>query len=107
MLGTRRLTKPMAACQTRQVTTNGAARSMARPKLPLTAREFALLAFLMANAGALVSRERLLSGVWRMGFDPGSNLVDVYVRYLRRKLGDGVVRTVHGVGYAGGTGGAG
>jgi DNA-binding response OmpR family regulator len=57
-------------------------------ELQLTKREFALLAFLMANAGSIVSRERLLSGVWQTTFDPGSNLVDVYVRYLRRKLGD-------------------
>lgn len=71
-------------------------------ELQLTAREFALLAFLMANAGRVVSRERLLNGVWRMGFDPGSNLVDVYVRYLRRKLGDdeaALVQTVRGFGY--------
>jgi DNA-binding response OmpR family regulator len=71
-------------------------------ELRLTKREFKLLAFLMANAGAIVSRERLLSGVWQMAFDPGSNLVDVYVRYLRRKLGDdegAVIETVRGFGY--------
>ncbi len=71
-------------------------------ELQLTKREFTLLAFLMANAGAIVSRERLLSGVWQMTFDPGSNLVDVYVRYLRRKLGDdegAVIETVRGFGY--------
>jgi two-component system, OmpR family, response regulator len=71
-------------------------------ELRLTKREFALLAFLMANAGAMVSRERLLSGVWQVAFDPGSNLVDVYVRYLRRKLGDdegAVIQTVRGFGY--------
>lgn len=71
-------------------------------ELQLTKREFALLAFLMANAGSIVSRERLLSGVWQTTFDPGSNLVDVYVRYLRRKLGDdegAVVQTVRGFGY--------
>lgn len=71
-------------------------------ELQLTKREFTLLAFLMANAGAIVSRERLLSGVWQMAFDPGSNLVDVYVRYLRRKLGDdegAVIQTVRGFGY--------
>ncbi len=71
-------------------------------ELRLTKREFVLLAFLMANAGAIVSRERLLSGVWQMTFDPGSNLVDVYVRYLRRKLGDdegAVIETVRGFGY--------
>ena len=71
-------------------------------ELHLTAREFALLAFLMANAGTTVSRERLLSGVWQLGFDPRSNLVDVYIRYLRHKLGDKeavIVQTVRGFGY--------
>lgn len=71
-------------------------------ELRLTKREFTLLAFLMANAGTIISRERLLSGVWKMAFDPGSNLVDVYIRYLRRKLEDDegtVIQTVRGFGY--------
>ena len=65
----------------------------------LTAREFALLETLMRHAGQVMSREQLLSHVWGYDFDPGSNVVDVYVRYLRRKLGDGVVETVRGMGY--------
>jgi len=65
----------------------------------LTAREFALLETLLRHAGQVLSREQLLSHVWGYDFDPGSNVVDVYVRYLRKKLGDGAVETVRGMGY--------
>ncbi|CAN5625227.1 response regulator transcription factor [soil metagenome] len=65
----------------------------------LTAREFALLETMLRCAGQVLSREQLLSHVWGYDFDPGSNVVDVYVRYLRRKLGDGVIETVRGMGY--------
>lgn len=65
----------------------------------LTAREFALLETFLRHADQVLSREQLLSNVWGYDFDPGSNVVDVYVRYLRRKLGDGVIHTVRGMGY--------
>jgi DNA-binding response OmpR family regulator len=65
----------------------------------LTGREFALLETLLRHSNQVLSREQLLSRVWGLSFDPGSNLVDVYVGYLRRKLGEGVVETVRGVGY--------
>lgn len=65
----------------------------------LTAREFALLETLMRHPGQVMSREQLLSHVWGYDFDPGSNVVDVYVRYLRRKLGADVISTVRGMGY--------
>jgi DNA-binding response OmpR family regulator len=65
----------------------------------LTAREFALLESLLRHAGQVMSREQLLSHVWGYDFDPGSNVVDVYVRYVRRKLGDNVIDTVRGIGY--------
>jgi DNA-binding response OmpR family regulator len=65
----------------------------------LTAREFSLLATFLRNAGQVLSREQLLSNVWGYDFDPGSNVVDVYVRYLRRKLGEDVIETVRGMGY--------
>ncbi len=67
--------------------------------IELTSREFALLEMLMRHAGQAVSREDLLANVWGLDFDPRSNLVDVYIRYLRRKLGDGWIETVRGVGY--------
>lgn len=65
----------------------------------LTAREFTLLETLMRHAGQVMSREQLLSHVWGYDFDPGSNVVDVYVRYLRKKLGAEVIETVRGMGY--------
>ncbi len=65
----------------------------------LTAREFALLENLLRHAGQVLSREQLLSHVWGYDFDPSSNVVDVYVRYLRKKLGADVVETVRGMGY--------
>ena len=65
----------------------------------LTPREFALLEMLMRHTGRTVTRPELLSEVWSLDFDPRSNLVDVYVRYLRRKLGPGWITTERGVGY--------
>lgn len=65
----------------------------------LTSREFALLEMLMRHGGRVVPRSDLLSHVWGLDFDPRSNLVDVYIRYLRRKVGDDRIQTVRGVGY--------
>lgn len=65
----------------------------------LSAREFALAETFMRNAGQVLSREQLLSNVWGYDFDTESNVVDVYVRYLRRKLGEEHIETVRGMGY--------
>jgi DNA-binding response OmpR family regulator len=66
----------------------------------LSDREFRLLGYLVEHAGQPVSRERLLSEVWGYGFDPGSNVVDVCVRRIRRRLGPEIpLETVRGVGY--------
>ncbi|GAA4114673.1 response regulator transcription factor [Nocardioides fonticola] len=65
----------------------------------LSAREFALAEMLMQNAGNVLSREQLLDRVWGFDFDPGSNVVDVYIGYLRRKLGTTAISTVRGMGY--------
>lgn len=65
----------------------------------LSAREFALAETFLRHAGQVLSREQLLSHVWGYDFDPGSNVVDVYVRYLRRKLGAERIVTVRGMGY--------
>ncbi len=68
-------------------------------EIDLSAREFALAETLMEHPGQVLSREQLLSRVWGYDFDPGSNVVDVYVGYLRRKLGDETIQTVRGMGY--------
>src|SRR6266498_2851700 len=65
----------------------------------LAEREFLLLQELMKNAGATVSKERLLNSVWGYNFDPGTNVLDVYVRRLRAKLGSDLIQTVRGAGY--------
>jgi DNA-binding response OmpR family regulator len=65
----------------------------------LSAREFALAEVFLRNPDQVLSREQLLSHVWGYDFDPGSNVVDVYVRYLRRKLGPTRIETVRGMGY--------
>ncbi len=65
----------------------------------LSAREFALAEEFLRHRGQLLSREQLLSRVWGFDFDPGSNVVDVYVGYLRQKFGAGRIETVRGMGY--------
>jgi DNA-binding response OmpR family regulator len=66
----------------------------------LSAREFTMLEVFLRHPGQVLAREQLLSHVWGYDFDPGSNVVDVYVGYLRRKLGKGRIETVRGMGYA-------
>ena len=68
-------------------------------EVELTAREFTLLETFLTHPGQVLSREQLLSRVWGYDYDPGSNVVDVYVGYLRRKLGDTAIETVRGMGY--------
>lgn len=74
--------------------------------IDLTPTEFSLLASLLRANGALVGREELLRNVWGYDFDPGTNVVDVHVNRLRRKLEDagvaGLIRTIRGRGYASG-----
>lgn len=65
----------------------------------LSAREFALAETFLRHPGQVLSREQLLSHVWGYDFDPGSNVVDVYVRYLRRKLGADRFVTLRRMGY--------
>jgi DNA-binding response OmpR family regulator len=67
--------------------------------MELSAREYALAEIFMRNPGQVLSREQLLDQVWGYDFDPGSNVVDVYVGYLRRKFGAGAISTVRGMGY--------
>jgi DNA-binding response OmpR family regulator len=68
-------------------------------RIELSAREFELLRTFLQHADQVLTREQLLSHVWGYDYDPGSNVVDVYVGYLRRKLGPQRFETVRGVGY--------
>lgn len=68
-------------------------------EVELTAREFSLLEAFVEHADQVLSREQLLGMVWDMDFDPGSNVVDVFVRSLRSKIGAERILTVRGVGY--------
>jgi DNA-binding response OmpR family regulator len=77
---------------TRRVTVGGT-------PIELTWRESALLEEFMRHPDQVLSREQLMSRVWNLEFDSGSNVVDVYVGYLRRKLGDSAIETVRGSGY--------
>ncbi|MGH3785535.1 MAG: response regulator transcription factor [Pseudonocardiaceae bacterium] len=67
--------------------------------IDLTAREFTLLELFLRHPGQVLSREQILSHVWGYDYDPGSNIVDVYVRALRRKIGTEQITTVRGMGY--------
>ena len=67
--------------------------------VPLTAREYQLLEYLAHQHGAVVTRAQLWEHVWESGGEPDSNVVDVYIRYLRKKLGHARIRTLRGMGY--------
>lgn len=73
--------------------------TVAGREIDLSAREFALAEQFLRHPRQVLSREQLLSRVWGMDFDPGSNVVDVYVRYLRGKFGHERITTVRGAGY--------
>jgi DNA-binding response OmpR family regulator len=77
---------------TREVTADGR-------KVSLSGREFMLLQAFVGHPRQILSRQELLSMAWGIDFDPQTNLVDVYVGYLRRKLGEPVIETVRGMGY--------
>ncbi|MPZ70627.1 MAG: response regulator [Actinobacteria bacterium] len=67
--------------------------------MELSAREFALAELFFRHPGQVLTREQILSNVWGYDYDPGSNVVDVYVGYLRKKLGSDAITTVRGTGY--------
>jgi two-component system OmpR family response regulator len=72
-------------------------------QIDLSAREFALLGYLMRHPGQVLTRSQILDAVWEYDFDPGSNVVDVYIRYLRRKIDEpgtpSLIATHRGAGY--------
>ena len=81
---------------TRRVTRGG-------KEINLSSKEFALLESLIRHKGAVLSRTQLENQVWDYGFEGGSNIVDVYIRYLRKKLDDPfekkLIHTIRGAGY--------
>jgi len=72
-------------------------------RVELTCKEFALLEYMMRNAGRRVTRAMIIEHVWNLSFDTCTNVVDVYINYLRRKVDDGfaprLIHTIRGVGY--------
>ena len=83
-------------CDARTVTRGGGA-------ISLSSKEFAVLEYLLRNAGRVLSRDKIGLHVWNYDYEGGSNVVDVYIRYLRRKLDEGhspkLIHTVRGAGY--------
>ena len=77
-----------------EVTVNGT-------EISLTYKEFELLCFLFENRGVVLNRDQILREVWGYDFDGENRTVDVHIRTLRRKLGDGadIIETIRGVGY--------
>lgn len=74
-----------------------------KQRVELSSKEFALLEYLLRNAGRALTRAMIVDHVWDFSFDPGSNVVDVYINYLRKKVDHGfdkeLIHTVRGVGY--------
>ena len=102
----RRRTRPADAClHVADLQINRIERTVKRGErnIELTPKEFALLEYLMLNAGRRVTRAMIVEHVWNLSFDTMTNVVDVYINYLRRKIDEGqevrLIRTVRGVGY--------
>jgi DNA-binding response OmpR family regulator len=98
--------RPRAPVTAGQVVTDGIRLDVLRREVSvggrtvsLSAQEFYLLQAFLAHPGQVLSRQELLASAWKMEFDPHTNLIDVYVYYLRRKLGERVIETVRGAGY--------
>ncbi len=83
-------------CNTREVTRAGVA-------IPLSSKEFAILEYLVRNKGIVLTRDKISQHIWNYDYEGGSNVIDVYIRYLRRKIDDGfqqkLIHTVRGAGY--------
>ena len=83
-------------CNAHTVTRNG-------KDISLSAKEYALLEYLMRNRGIVLSREKIENHIWNFDYEGGTNVVDVYIRYLRKKIDDGyntkLIHTIRGSGY--------
>ena len=87
------------------ITLDSAAQTVRRAgrELTLSAKEYALLEYLMHNQGIILSREKIENHIWNLDYEGGTNVVDVYISYLRKKIDDGrekkLIHTVRGRGY--------
>lgn len=83
-------------CDTRDVTRAGV-------PIPLSSKEFAVLEYLIRNEGVVLTRDRISQHIWNYDYEGGSNVIDVYIRYLRKKMDEGfpqkLIHTVRGAGY--------
>ena len=68
-------------------------------EISLSAKEYALLEYFLYNKNRILTREMIEDHIWNADYEGGTNVVDVYVRYLRRKIGDNLIQTVRGRGY--------
>ena len=103
-LGRRATGQSLTVLQAGELVVNLVTREVANEgnAVRLTAREFALIEYLMRSPGRVYSRTQILEHVWGYDFDPNTNLVDVHIQRLRKKLGaagDSLIETVRGVGY--------
>ena len=92
-------------CQAADLTVDLDTRTVMRGKIPITlpSKEFSILEYLITNQGIVLSRDRIEQHIWNYDYEGGSNVVDVYIRYLRKKIDDGfepkLIHTVRGAGY--------
>lgn len=92
-------------CQIANLTVDFDSRTVMRGHVPITlsSKEFSILEYLVNNQGIVLSRERIEQHIWNYDYEGGSNVVDVYIRYLRKKIDEGfepkLIHTVRGAGY--------
>ena len=92
-------------CQVANLTVDFDTRTVMRDLVPITlsSKEFSILEYLVNNQGIVLSRDRIEQHIWNYDYEGGSNVVDVYIRYLRKKIDDGfepkLIHTVRGAGY--------
>ena len=92
-------------CQAADLTVDLDTRTVMRGNIPITlsSKEFSILEYLITNQGIVLSRDRIEQHIWNYDYEGGSNVVDVYIRYLRKKIDDGfepkLIHTVRGAGY--------
>ena len=92
-------------CQVANLTVDFDTRTVMRDSIPITlsSKEFSILEYLITNQGIVLSRDRIEQHIWNYDYEGASNVVDVYIRYLRKKIDDGfepkLIHTVRGAGY--------